>query len=247
MGWYLLGVSGLILIAINFLLLRDDPEKMGLLPWGETAKSIPSPPPSKTSFNYWDIIKERTFWLIGSSYLLISLGVYIVSDFIVTYGVVELKVPYPVASTFISIMALTSIVGGFVLMTLSDYIGRAKSLVIIHSLLALSILFIILAKGNISLLRVGIGWFGFIYGPIFPMYAACARDYFPKEVAGTVMGLLTLFYGIGAMVGPIIGGHLTDLMGTFRWSFGIGALAALLASLIIGFLRRSRELGKEED
>jgi sugar phosphate permease len=247
MGWYLLGASGLLLIAINFLFLRDDPEKMGLLPWGETAKSIPSPPPSKTTFNYWDIIKERTFWLIGASYFFISLGVYIVSDFIVTYGVVELKVPYPVASTFISIMALTSIVGGFVLMTLSDYIGRAKSLVMIHSLLALSILFIILAKRDISLLRIGIGWFGFIYGPIFPMYAACARDYFPKEVAGTVIGLLTLFYGIGAMVGPIMGGHLTDLMGTFRWSFGIGAIAALSAGILVGFLRRPREITKKED
>jgi len=45
-------------------------------------------------------------------------------------------------------MGLTSIVGGFVLMTLSDYIGRAKSLVIIHSLLALSILSIILPRGD---------------------------------------------------------------------------------------------------
>jgi len=247
MGWYLLGVSGLILIALNFLLLRDDPEKLGLLPWGETAKTIPSQPPSETSFNYWDVIKERTFWLIGASYLFISLGVYIVSDFIVTYGVVELKISYPVASTFISIMALTSIVGGFVLMTISDYIGRAKSLVIIHSLLALSILFIILAKGNISLLRVGIGWFGFIYGPIWPMYAACARDYFPKEVGGTVIGLLTLFYGIGAMVGPIIGGHLTDLTGTFRWAFGLGAFASFFAGFLIGFLRKPREIAKKED
>jgi hypothetical protein len=46
-------------------------------------------------------------------------------------------------------MGLTSIVEGFVLMTLSDYIGRAKSLVRIHSLLALSILFIIFAQGDI--------------------------------------------------------------------------------------------------
>ena len=245
MGWTLLGISGLILIAINFLLLRDDPEKLGLLPWGETAKSNPSQSPSNISFNYWGIIKERTFWLIGASYLFISAAVYIVSDFIVTYGVVELKIPYPVASTFISILALTSIVGGFVLMTLSDYIGRTKSLIVIHSLLALSILFIIFAKGNILLLRIGIGWFGFIYGPIFPMYAACARDYFPKEVAGRVIGLLTLFYGLGAMCGPLVGGYLTDLIGSFRWSFGIGALAALLASLIIGFLRRPREFARK--
>jgi sugar phosphate permease len=245
MGWYLLGASGLFLIALNFLLLRDDPEKLGLLPWGEKAKSTSSQPLPETSFHYWNMMKDRTFWLIGISYFFISLGVYIVSDFIVTYGVMELKISYPIASTFISILALTSIGGGFILMTLSDYIGRVKSLVMIHSLLALSIVLIILAKDNIPWLRVGIGWFGFMYGPIFPMYAACARDYFPKEVAGRVIGLLTLFYGVGAMVGPILGGHLTDLIGSFRWSFGIGALAALLASLIIGFLRRSRGLAKK--
>jgi sugar phosphate permease len=245
-GWYLLGASGLVLIAINFLLLRDSPEKLGLLPWGDS-KLIPSPPPSEIPFTYRDIIRERKFWLIGASYLFISLGVYIVSDFIVTYGVVELKIPYPVASTFISIMALASIVGGFTFMALSDFIGRARSLIIIQSLLATAILLVILCKANISLLTVGIGWFGFIYGPIWPMYAACARDYFPKEVSGRVIGLLTLFYGVGAMVGPIIAGHLTDLMGTFKWSFGLGAFASLFAGFLIGFLKRPREFAKEED
>ena len=247
MGWYLLGASGLVLIAINFLLLRDSPEKLGLLPWGENSKPIPFLPPSELPFTYWDILKDRKFWLIGASYLFISLGVYIVSDFIVTYGVVELKIPYPVASTFISVMALASIVGGFTFMALSDFIGRARSLVILQSLLATAILLVILSKGNISLLTVGIGWFGFIYGPIWPMYAACARDYFPKQASGTVIGLLTLFYGVGAMVGPMIGGHLTDLMGTFKWSFGLGAFASLFAGVLIGFLKKPREFAKKED
>jgi sugar phosphate permease len=247
MGWYLLGASGLVLIAINFLLLRDSPEKLGLLPWGENSKPIPFLPPSELPFTYWDILKDRKFWLIGASYLFISLGVYIVSDFIVTYGVVELKIPYPVASTFISVMALASIVGGFTFMALSDFIGRARSLVILQSLLATAILLVILSNGNISLLTVGIGWFGFIYGPIWPMYAACARDYFPKQVSGTVIGLLTLFYGVGAMVGPMIGGHLADLMGTFKWAFGLGAFASLFAGFLIGFLKRPREFAKKED
>jgi len=247
MGWYLLGASGLVLIAINFLLLRDSPEKLGLLPWGENSKPIPFLPPSELPFTYRDILKDRKFWLIGASYLFISLGVYIVSDFIVTYGVVELKIPYPVASTFISVMALASIVGGFTFMALSDFIGRARSLVILQSLLATAILLVILSKGNISLLTVGIGWFGFIYGPIWPMYAACARDYFPKQASGTVIGLLTLFYGVGAMVGPMIGGHLTDLMGTFKWSFGLGAFASLFAGVLIGFLKKPREFAKKED
>ena len=40
---------------------------------------------------------------------------------------------------------------------------------------------------------------------------------------------------------------LTDLMGSFRWSFGVGAFAALLASLIMGFVRKPEELREKQE
>ncbi len=245
-GWYLLGISGLILIVINSVFLRNDPNEMNLLPWGEGTKLAQSYPKSPPSFNYWDIFKGGHFWLIGVSYSLISMGSYIITDFIVTYGVRELKIHHSVASAFISIMALASIPGGILLMSLSDYIGRKKSLLAIHCLVTLSIFFIIFA-GNASLLRGGIAFFGFLHGAIWPMYAACARDFFPKEVLGRAIGLFTLFYGIGAMVGPVIAGHLTDVTGTFRWSFGLGALVSLLGGFLIAFLGKPKELVKKGD
>jgi MFS family permease len=49
------------------------------------------------------------------------------------------------------------------------------------------------------------------------------------------------------MVGPIIGGHLTDLTGTFRWAFGLGAFASFFAGILIGFLRKPRDIAKKED
>ncbi len=247
MGWALLGISGLVLVVVNALLLRSDPKEMGLLPWGETSQSIQSSLPPTPSFNFWDVFRERHFWLIGTSYFFISIGAYIITDFIVTYGVMELKIHYPMASAFISIMALTGIVGGLFLMSLSDYIGRKKSLIIIHSLVTLSILLIIFSKDNLSYLRIGIGCFGFLYGAIWPMYAACVRDYFPKEIAGTLIGIFTLFYGIGAMIGPVVAGRLTDVTGTFRWSFGMGAFTAFVAALLIGFLRKPKAFEKEGD
>ncbi len=79
------------------------------------------------------------------------------------------------------------------------------------------------------------------------MDAACARDYFPKEVAGRVIDLLKLLYAIGAMVGPLLGGRLTDLVGSFRWSFAVGAFAALLASLMMGFVRTPEELREKRE
>jgi sugar phosphate permease len=246
-AWSLLGISGWVLCILNAFFLRSDPKEMGILPWGETPKSVQQSYSRNPSLNCRDILKENNFWLIGISYLLIPVGSYIIMDFIVTYAVLELKIHYQVAAFFISISSLAGIAGGFVLMTLSDYIGRRKSLVIIHSLFALSILLIILARGNIQLLRVGIGLFGFVFVSMGPIYAACARDYFPEEVCGTVIGLLTIFYGTGAMVGPIVAGSLTDLTGTFRWSFGLAVLTSLAAALPIRFLREPRDFGKNRD
>ncbi|MDI7259015.1 MAG: MFS transporter [Thermodesulfobacteriota bacterium] len=243
MGWYLLGISGLILAVMNGFLLRSDPKDMELLPRGETSRSIEPP----SSFHYRDIFRERYFWLIGFSYFFISAGVYIITDLIVTYGVNELKVPYPIASAFITILAFTGIAGGMIMMSLSDYIGRKKSLIIIHSLLALSILLIIFVGKQIVPLQIGVGIFGFFYSPIWPMYSACARDYFPKEVSGTVIGVLTIFYGFGAMLGPILAGRMVDLTGTFRWSFGLGALTCIIAALLVGRLGRPAALGREGD
>jgi len=106
---------------------------------------------------------------------------------------------------------------------------------------------VIFGGNNVFLLVVVVAWFGFLYGAIFPMIAACARDYFPKEVAGTVLGLLTIFYGMGMMSAPILTGKLTDITGTFRWAFGLGVFASFFASFLIGFLRKPREIAKKED
>lgn len=241
MGWTLLGLSCIALVLLNSILLRNDPEEMGLAPWGESSmwrESTPSP----YRFRYHDIFRERAFWVIGVSYLLISFGAYILTDLIVSYGVMELKLPYALASRFITILALTGIVGGIFWMSLSDDLGRKRSLLILHSSLALTILWIIFIGGKVMWLQIFVGLFGFFYSPVWPMYGACARDYFPKEVVGSVIGLLTFFYGIGAILGPILAGRVADMSGTFRWSFVLAASSCFLASLAIGLLkRRGRE------
>lgn len=241
LGWSILGISGLLLTLINGMFLRDRPEKMGLSPWGELNEPIKSVAPSASpKMSYLEIWKKGRFWMIGFSYLAISYGTYTMVDFVVTYGAVELNIPYQTASLFITVLAFSGVVGGVLLMTLSDYIGRKRSLMIIQFLIAAGTLFIIFAGNRIPILMIGVGCFGFLYGGIWPMYGACVRDYFPKDISGAIFGLMTIFYGVGAMVSPVLTGYLADVTGTFRWSFGLGAFTSAIATLLIGFLRMPR-------
>lgn len=138
MGWTLLGMSAFALSVMICFLLKNDPKEIGLLPWGEGM--IPGQPASSGPLlPYPDILNKSHFWLIGISYLFISIGAYILSDFIVTYASNELSVPYRTASGLITLMALTGVAGGLVLMPLSDSIGRKKSLLLINSMIALSL------------------------------------------------------------------------------------------------------------
>jgi sugar phosphate permease len=240
-GWFILGTVGLFLTILNGLLLRDRPEDIGLTPWCGKNEEKKENNILLKRVGYFEILRQGQFWIIGISYLLISYGSYALIDFIVTYGKMELNIPYSIASLFITVTAFTGIPGGILIMIISGHIGTKKSLGITYTLMGLSILFIILSGSNVLLLVIGIGWFGIHYGGVFALVAACARDFFPREVTGTILGLLTFFYGAGAMVSPVLTGYLADISGTFRWSFSLGAFVALLAGLLMAFLRRPRE------
>ena len=245
-GWFILGIAGLFLFLLNGLLLRDRPEDMGLSPWGGKLGEARGKDFPKRA-DYLQVLKQSQFWIVGISYLLIAYASYALIDFIVTYGKMELNIPYGVASLFITVAAFTGIPGGILIMILSDSIGTKRSLGLTYILVSLSILFIVFSGNNVLLLIVGVAWFGVLYGGIFPLVAACARDHFPREITGTVLGLLTIFYGLGAMASPIVTGHLADVTGTFRWSFGLGACVSLLSGLLIGFLREPKEFEEGED
>jgi MFS family permease len=73
------------------------------------------------------------------------------------------------------------------------------------------------------------------------MYAAAASDYFSRESSGTIVGLWTVFLGIGSVISPIISGWLADTTGTIAWSFGLGAaVAAVTLVLLIPLFRNGR-------
>ena len=65
------------------------------------------------------------------------------------------------------------------------------------------------------------------------MYAAAASDYFSKKLAGSVVGLWTVYLGIGSLLSPIIGGWLADTTGTLQWSFLLAMAAAVVSLLLL--------------
>jgi DHA2 family multidrug resistance protein len=74
---------------------------------------------------------------------------------------------------------------------------------------------------------------GFIGGAMIPTVFAMVFTVFPPErrmTAGTIMGLIV---SLAPMIGPTLGGHLTDLL-SWRWLFFINVVPGIAVLVLVG-------------
>jgi MFS family permease len=75
--------------------------------------------------------------------------------------------------------------------------------------------------------------FGVGYGTIWPVYAASARDLFSKDYSGSIVGLWTLFHGLGSILAPVFGGWTIDTTGTYVWAFILTVISSVMSLLLL--------------
>ena len=223
-GWMSLGVLAFILAIVSFFLVQSYPK----------TQSNPSPQDGGrrrlVGITYKQLFSDTRFWLIGLAYLFTGFAIIVPFAFISTYAVQELSLPYDSATRLVTIIGVGGIIGKVVLGPLSDKWGRIKILVISAILIAGGNLAIAYSRGWMLMVFTFI--FGIGYGACWAMYAACASDFFSKQAAGGIIGLWTVYLGIGCMLSPILAGWVADATGTLMWSFLI-AMAGGIASLLL--------------
>ncbi|MBP1719713.1 MAG: hypothetical protein H6Q43_3151 [Deltaproteobacteria bacterium] len=65
------------------------------------------------------------------------------------------------------------------------------------------------------------------------MYAAAGADFFPPGTTGSVLGFWTIFFGIGLILAPTVGGWIADLSGSFVQAFFVAAGTGVVAAFFI--------------
>jgi len=186
-------------------------------------------------------LRDLKFWLVGLSYFCIAYSIYGITTFMVDYAKYQIGLPLDKASLLATVHGLAQIMGVLTLLPLSDYVGRKRTIVLLNAFIAACLAGILLAGDSWVALFSLVGVFAFFYGAIFPVYGACAGDYFPQEVMGTVIGAWTPFYGIGAVLVHWVTGILRDKTGIYDYAFMICTAMALLAVLLIFPLKKSKQ------
>jgi len=233
-GWLVLGILGIALGVVNLVLVRDPPPAQAASGYVKPAESTVSP-----VLFYKQLFADGRFWLIGFAYLLTGFSIIIPFTFISTYAVQELSFPYDTATRLVSIIGFAGIAGRLVLGPVSDRVGRIRILAVCALLMAGGCLGMAYGRGGSLLVSVII--FGVGYGACWVLYAACAADLFSKKAAGGIIGLWTVFLGVGSIAGPMIAGWTADASGTLMWSFIVATAASFVSLLLLlPLLKRPR-------
>ncbi|NNK85281.1 MAG: MFS transporter [Desulfobacterales bacterium] len=240
-AWYFLGAAALLMFLFNSLFLRSDPSSAGFEPWGEKdrvdpEKILPAEKPSfvKLVFNY------KPFWIIGLSYLCIAYSLYGITTFMVDFAKYEMGLPLSKASFLATIHGICQIIGVLTILPLSDYLGRKKTILISNLAITITLTSILFAGHSWILLYILVAILAVFYGVTFPIYGACAGDYFPRALMGSVIGAWTPFYGIGAILAHWVGGILRDTTGSYSIAFSINAVMAALGLCIFFALKKGK-------
>lgn len=242
-AWYFLGAGGFALVAVNGLLLRSDPESAGYAPWGGRENpGEAAPPPSRGADAGFvaGVLSRRTFWIIGLSYLAVSFSLYGITTFMVDYAKYEIGLPLERASFLATVHGLCQIIGVLTILPLSDYLGRRRTILLSNVFITGAIAGILIAGGSWVTLCISVGIMAVFYGVTFPIYGACAGDYFPGKWMGTVIGAWTPFYGLGAILAHWAGGILRDTSGSYRSAFALDMAMAGLGFVLFLLVGSSR-------
>jgi MFS family permease len=118
----------------------------------------------------------------------------------------------------------------------SDAIGRRRALIIVYLMHALAFgLFALWTEPPGFTLSAAL--FGLSAWSIPAIMAATCGDMLGPRLAPAALGLITLLFGIGQAVAPIVAGAMADATGSFLSAFLLAAGVALLGALGSSILR----------
>lgn len=151
------------------------------------------------------------------------------------YGTLEASA---IAGTAMAVFfSLANGVGRIVWGTLSDKIGRRKSVATMTIIQAVTLFSFTVMAGNEYLLYFGAMLIGFNFGGNFALFPALTADVFGNDQIGQNYPFVFLSYGVGGIAGPLLGGVLGD-MGNFPLAFSICGFACLVGSACIMLVKK---------
>jgi MFS family permease len=227
-GWrtaiFVVGLIALTVYVFAALIMRGRPEEMGLEPLRASAGhghengcGTTYPGEFVPSMSVSEAIHTRNLWFLFAIHGLWTIGLAVCLSHFVPYAT-DLGIKTTTAAAMLGSVGAMSILGRLSLGVLTEQWGVRRSIVIILSSQAASMLLPIIGSSP-RILWIFVLAFGFGYGGLASIFPLATAEFFGTRSMGSLFGILLLGSTIGGSVGPLLAGSVFDLTGSYRYAF----------------------------
>ena len=185
----------------------------------------PAAPTDTDPYTLGEAVRDPRFWYMCSALFFMPATYMIVNPIVKTLAI-ERGISAGQATLTAMLVGVASAVSRFVLPTLSDKVGRAKSIFAMCLLQLVCSILMIFAGGAFYTVIVFLVVCAYC-GPA-GIYPAMCGDAYGMKHTGTIFGLSFLCLGLSSLFFTWITGIINRATGAYTWSFIVGAIMCLI-------------------
>jgi sugar phosphate permease len=236
-GWraaaLLVAGAAALVFAVVFLFMRDRPEDLGLLPYGQapgasTGRSRAMAPIEALRH----AAHSRAFWILAGTFFVCGastnglIGTHLIAA-CHDYGIPEIR-----SAQLLAMMGIFDIIGTTASGWLTDRYSSRHLLFGYYTLRGISLLFLpFTLQGGGG----GLAWFAVFYGldwiATVPPTVRLTSEAFGRENTGVIYGWIGASHQLGASMAAFGAGAIRTMLGNYQAAFWIAGLLCMLAGV----------------
>ncbi|NLO27259.1 MAG: YbfB/YjiJ family MFS transporter [Actinobacteria bacterium] len=266
LAWYFFAALTLAVGVLTFIIQRNRPDRSAHTPvmkgsiWeAETAKGeagkgnevalaatlaswspapAPAPRTAPIPFDLRKVYRSRYAWHMGFVYFMFGFAYMIYFTFFQRRLTVDLGLSAQSAGRFFLALGVMSIAAGFIWGSISDRIGRGRAIGISCLLQAVSAALFAWCPTTPGLMISAV-LCGLTAVAVPGIVGAGCGDQFGPVLASASLGFVTIFIGVGQVLGPYAAGLMADAFGSLKYSYLLAAGVFLVGTVLAAFLRET--------
>ena len=225
-----------VLLPVTARFVHGRPSDLGLTVDGDDHSEGRDGQPEGSSteqdgFGAREAFHMPRFWLLGfadvaNAIPVVSLNVYLVR-LSIQRGIAD-----DVAAFAYSSISAAAMVGMIAAGLAAGSVSKRVMISLGYGLPAVAVLFLFGLKSPGPLFCFAI-LSGLCAGSRSTLWPLVVSDCFGSRAYSSIIGLLVIFYNLGAVIGPPVAGRISDTTGSFYWVFVLSIAAYLISSLLI--------------
>ena len=235
LGWryvfIYVGIAMGIMGMIAALCLSVPPAGWKPAGWNPASATVNSMATPGRDYLFGEAIRTKQFWLLYLSYFCGCFAGLMVISHIAGHGNDSGLAPMQAAAA-VSTLAITNAAVRILIGAVADRVGARLSLLIVFSLQVIAMALLYPAGPSVIFLGVIAGIIGWNYGAMFTLFPTTCLQYYGPTAQGANYGLLFTAFGLAGFAGPLVGGMLKDITGTYYVPFIAGAIVVSLSVLV---------------